>query len=388
LSGKDDNGALEARGKGAMDARGQGAADPPGENRPPGPAVYALTVQGAALAKKIALALGGTLCLPRRLAGEPRSSPGGPARVEAVPFDRLGDCLKKNFRNHSGHALVAATGLVVRLVAPLLRDKKTDPAVVALGHDGRHVVSLLSGHLGGADRLARQVALVTGGTAVVNTATDLEGVPSLEVLAGDLGLKAPDLRPLAAVSRMLAEGRPVGVHDPGGWLAETAGAYPHLLRPLADPPEPDAPAVSVHWLAPDNPAADKVLRLYPPVLAVGVGCHRDCPQGELEELVKKTLAEAGLSFHAIGLLATADIRAGRDLAPAGLAGKLGVPLAAYGPAELNSVETPTPSEVVFQRIGASSVCEASARLAARMGPLLAKKKKSARATCAAALVAC
>jgi cobalamin biosynthesis protein CbiG len=281
---------------------------------------------------------------------------------------------------------VAATGLVVRLVAPLVGDKANDPAVVSLGQDGRHVISLLSGHLGRANDLALAVAAATGGQAVINTATDIEGVPALEALAADLGLRCPDLGPLPAISRRLCEGLRVTVHDPHGFLAPSLAGWPGLFEFAARPAGEAGPSVVADYLAYPVPAGTLVLR--PPALAAGLGCHRDCPPGELEDLLTASLGQAGLDRLSVAVLATLDSRGQAGLAPALLAGKWGLPLLTYAPAELSSVEAPTPSETVLRRIGAASVCEASARLAARMGPLLVNKRKGARATCAVALIDC
>ncbi|MDR0354992.1 MAG: cobalamin biosynthesis protein [Deltaproteobacteria bacterium] len=376
-------------------------------------AVYALTAPGAELAAKIAAALGGTVFLPKRL--ENMDLPPG---LEASFFDKLAEPLSSRFNDFDGHVVVAATGLTVRLIGPLLRDKKTDPAVVALGQDGRFVVSLLSGHLGGADNLARQVALTTMGQAVINTATDIEKVPSLEVTARDLGLRAPDLFPLPEISRRLSEHDPVAVYDPGNHLLPSLRQHLNLFQTLSSPPRKDKPAVSVDYrlTPPETYAASaarqsvlgqsvlgqtemganarslgqgddsKVLHLYPPVLAAGLGCHRDCPAEDLLALLEESLISSNLSIHSLAVLATVVSRGDPQLAPSVLARRLSLPLLTYSPDQLDSVQTPNPSETVRRRIGAASVCEAAARLAARLGPLLVDKRKGEKSTCAIALI--
>ncbi|MDR2726095.1 MAG: cobalamin biosynthesis protein CbiG, partial [Candidatus Adiutrix sp.] len=132
-------------------------------------AVFALTRQGAALARRLALSLSEegytpTLGLPRRLADEFGAD---------LCFETLGEALASHFNAFGGHVVVAATGLTVRLIAPLLKSKTSDPAVVVLTQDGRFAVSLLSGHLGGANQLASDAARALGGQAVISTATDL-----------------------------------------------------------------------------------------------------------------------------------------------------------------------------------------------------------------------
>jgi cobalt-precorrin 5A hydrolase len=335
-------------------------------------AVYGLTGAGLRLAERIAKAAGGDLQVPARLAAE---------HPDARPFERLGAALSELFGSYDGHVLVAATGVVVRLVAPLLRAKSRDPAVVCLGQDGRHVISLVSGHLGGANDLARSVALITGGQAVVTTATDLCGAPALEVLARDLGLVPESLEPLAAVSRTLVDGGAVPVFDPGGFLWPSLANWPELFQRAGAGPAP-GPSVAVDWR--EGGAPEGALTLRPPALALGLGCHLSATAEELEELASLALKEASLSQKSVKLLATIDSRAGA--APRGLARAWGLPLLSYGREALGAVIVPNPSETVKKNIGVPSVCEAAAILAARGGPLLAAKRKGPRATCAAALI--
>jgi cobalt-precorrin 5A hydrolase len=335
-------------------------------------AVYALTAPGARLAEKIALALEAELHLPRRL-DRPTAT---------ALFDKLGEALAEGFGRRRGHVVVAAAGLVVRLVAPLLGRKSADPAVVCLGQDGRFVVSLLSGHLGGANELARDVAAVTGGQPVISTATDLAGAPALETVARDLGLAWENLDALPAVSRTLAEGGRVPVVDPGGFLLPTLAAWPEAFEP-ADAPPADRPAVLADWRLGPVPPTTWTLR--PPALALGLGCHRGVDPAEVEALARELLRSRALAPASVRFLATVDRRADEPALRA-LARRWRRPLLTFTAQELSEAEVPNPSDVVRRRIGAPSVCEAAARLAARLGPLAAPKIKSPRATCAAALI--
>ncbi|MDD3581927.1 MAG: hypothetical protein PHW74_13010, partial [Desulfobacca sp.] len=135
--------------------------------------VVALTPAGAHLARRLCQTLEGAVCwLPTS-----RSAAG------VQTFDRLADVFGEAFAQ--GHSLVCimAAGIVVRGVASHLKGKDRDPAVVVVDEKGRFAVSLLSGHLGGANDLARQVAQVLGGVPVITTATDVQGLPALDALA-------------------------------------------------------------------------------------------------------------------------------------------------------------------------------------------------------------
>ena len=137
--------------------------------------------------------------------------------------------MSHNFNQYSGHVLVCAAGMVIRCLAPLLVNKTQDPAVVVVDQQGRFAVSLLSGHLGGANDLARQVAQALEGQAVITTATDNLGLPSLELEAKRLGLAVENLGALAGVSGALVDGRKVPVRDHGGWLGPVID---HTSRPV------------------------------------------------------------------------------------------------------------------------------------------------------------
>jgi len=337
-------------------------------------AVYALTRQGADLAGRLTRGLAEAgyapaLYLPRRLADE-----FGPA----LQFETLGEALALNFNAFGGHLVVAATGLVVRLIAPLLKSKTSDPAVVVLPQDGRFVISLLSGHLGGGNQLALAAARVAEGQAVISTATDLEDRPALEMLARDHGLAVEDYSRLAYFSRSLVEGDRVRVSDPLGFLT------PHL-EPWPDSFEfsdPSSPRVVVDYLlAPTHPL-DLVLR--PRIIFLGLGCHRGVARAELADLIDRQLARHQLAKDAVAALATVETRA-EEPAVLSLCRENNWPLITFTLAELGRVSTPNPSETVNKNIGVNSVCEAAALLAARTDHLVMTKVKSPLATLAAAV---
>ena len=193
-----------------------------------GVAVLALTPGGSKLAAHIAVNLEDTsLYLPDN---EARGFAG------AHPFTDFKETFANCMKKHQGVVCVMATGIVVRLVGPLLKSKDEDPAVVVVDEMGRNVISLVSGHLGGANRLAREVADITGGQAVITTATDVQGKISFDELAKRAGLVIENLPRVKTLNMaLLKEGR-IGLYDPGKWLQphipETAGLE-ILQRPEA-----------------------------------------------------------------------------------------------------------------------------------------------------------
>ncbi|MGX1370961.1 cobalt-precorrin 5A hydrolase/precorrin-3B C17-methyltransferase [Streptomyces canus] len=276
----------------------------------------------------------------------------------------VGDAVRRAFAECEQLVCFLATGAVVRLVAPLLNDKASDPGVVCVDEGGRFAVSLVGGHGGGANELAREVGELLGAEPVVTTATDAAGVPGLDTL----GL--PVEGAVAAVSRALLDGEPVALHNDSRW-------------PL--PPLPVAPEGTYGIRVTDRlvePSGQEVV-LRPPTLVVGVGASRGAPSAEVLELIEGSLREAGLSPRSVAALATVDAKAGEP-GIVEAAGRLGVPLVTYTAEELAAVEVPNPSDAPLAAVGTPSVAEAAALLGG--GELLVPKRKStaspAMATCA------
>ncbi|MFG1670312.1 precorrin-3B C(17)-methyltransferase [Streptomyces sp. Y7] len=278
----------------------------------------------------------------------------------------VGDAVRRAFAECEQLVCFLATGAVVRLVAPLLGDKATDPGVVCVDEGGRFAVSLVGGHGGGANELACEVGELLGAEPVVTTATDAVGVPGLDTL----GL--PSEGDVAGVSRALLDGEPVALRAEVAWplpplRAGAEGAYTiRVTDRLVEPVEREV-----------------VLR--PPSLVVGVGASRGAPADEVLGLVESALRDAGLSRASLAELATVDAKA----AEPGIveaAERLGVPLVTHSADELAAVEVPNPSEAPLAAVGTPSVAEAAALVAG--GELLVPKRKSERADGRPAMATC
>jgi cobalt-precorrin 5A hydrolase/precorrin-3B C17-methyltransferase len=265
-----------------------------------------------------------------------------------------------------------ATGATVRLLAPLLDDKASDPGVVCVDEGGRFAVSLVGGHGGGANELAREVGVLLGAEPVVTTATDAVGLPGLDTLG------FPFEGAVAAVSRALLDGEPVALAADFAWplpplpftdgaTAGTADAYTVRLTDRAV-----------------EPGAREVL-LRPPSLAVGVGASRGVPVEEVLALVRGALRDAGLSAGSVAHLATVDAKADEP-GIVGAAERLGVPLVTYTAGELTDVDVPNPSGAPLAAVGTPSVAEAAALLGG--GELLVPKRRSERADGSPAMATC
>lgn len=335
-----------------------------------GPAVYALTPRGAQLGRLLARGLQGSLHLPRRLAEAAQEA-------DAAVFDSLPVHVAALFHRRPAHVFITAAGVAVRMIAPHLRGKDQDPAVLVLDQEGRFCVSLLSGHLGGANRLAQQAARLAGGRAVVTTATDTAGAPAVDVLAREAGLVIADLRRVRDVNAALAAGEQVGVWDPEGWL-QTAG-QPQLYQAETR----DEARVAVDWREPARPYPQQLL-LHPPCLCLGVGCRRGVSGSVLEARVRDLFSEQGLALQSLRVMGSVQAKRGEPGLQR-LADSLDVPLLFFPAPLLNAVRTPNPSPRVARAVGASSVCEAAALLLAGAGRLLVEKRRLTDITLALAV---
>jgi cobalt-precorrin 5A hydrolase len=346
-------------------------------------AVITVTRQGLALGKRI-------------LAAEPDAVLYVPAKYEIEPDARhrvfpgqLAPLLAEIYCGFEGFVFVMATGIVVRMIADYIKDKRYDPAVVVMDITGRFAISLVSGHLGGANALTRRLAEITGATPVITTGTDVNETIAPDVIAMEIGGEVDDFEVMKKVSAALVDGDATGVVDltgvnpPSlrGLLKSNVKIFPTLEELYASPVV--AGIVITNRQLDLATAGRPVVALRPKNLVVGVGCNRGTAANEVAEAVERVLRERGLALKSVRTLATVDAK--RD--EAGLieaAARLGLPLAFCDRATLNAVpDVPNASEAPRKFVGVQGVAEPSA-LAVSGGRLVVEKVKSGNVTIAVA----
>lgn len=344
-------------------------------------AVIAVTRNGVDLALQIQANLPGSTCyVPDRHRFA--------VALGAVGFDRLRTVVPALWQQFRGLVFIMATGIVVRQIASLLRDKTQDPAVVVLDERGQYVISLVSGHLGGANRLAQTIARIISGQPVITTASEVQNRPAIDLIAQELGLTIENPAMIAAVARRLLEDEPLWVVDPEGRLDPWLGELPQITW-LPDEPlavQEGSARVGI-WVSPCLAPADcSCLILRPRCLVVGVGCNRGTAAEEILEFLARTFEHKRLSLGAIRNLASIDLKADEEgILEAGR--RLGCPVHFFSRQQLESVAVPNPSRVVQVHTGVESVCEATALVSAQSRELIVTKVKTANVTLAAARVA-
>jgi cobalt-precorrin 5A hydrolase/precorrin-3B C17-methyltransferase len=259
-----------------------------------------------------------------------------------------------------GLVVFLATGATVRLLAPLLEDKATDPGVVCVDETRRFAIALVGGHQGGANDLAQQVADILGAEPVVSTATDAVGLPGLDTWSW------PVEGNVAAVSRALLDGSPVRLDMPLVWP----------IPPLPVGEEGDL-ILAVTDLVTD---ADVVLR--PPSLVLGIGSSSGVSVEELDELITTTLAQQRLSARSVSFVATVDAKA-NEYGILDMCARTGWSLVTHAAEDLAQQDVPNPSQHPLNAVGTPSVAEAAAMM---HGDLIVEKTKSAMATVAVARI--
>ncbi|MFG2164236.1 precorrin-3B C(17)-methyltransferase [Micromonospora chersina] len=298
-----------------------------------------------------------------------------------VEAESVADALRAAWREDDAVVAFLATGAVVRILAPLLDDKRTDPAVVVVDEAARHAVALLGGHAGGANALAAEVGALLDARPVVTTATDAVGLPGLDTLGW------PVEGAVAAVSRAILDGEPVRLVADATWPLPALPEHVRveIARPPTDPAaaEDDESAEGWRILVTDRvvPLDGRTVVLRPPSLVAGIGSSRGVSAAEVTGLLRRALADAGLSPASLRCLASVDLKAD-EAGIRATADAYGVPLETWPAAELAAVDVPHPSEVVRAAVGTPSVAEAAALHGG--GALLVPKTASAMATVAVA----
>jgi len=264
------------------------------------------------------------------------------------------------FENRSALVFIGSCGIAVRCIAPHIRNKTTDPAVIVLDDAGRFVIPVLSGHIGGANELARSIAELIAATPVITTATDVHGRFSCDEWAVRNGCAISSLITAKEVSAaILKSDIPISSEFqlpeamPGGLIKEDSGSLGIYI--------------GINRAKPYS----TTLALIPRIITVGIGCRRGASCECITGYISEVLRASGIDSRAVKAIATIDIKKDEP----GLieaAAKLGVPLVFYTAEELNAVEGDfAESEFVKKTTGTGNVCERAA--AAAGGRIIVKK---------------
>ncbi len=374
-------------------------------------AVYGITEQGSEAAVQLRGELGVQAFIPSRFRhlcedehGNGTDQGGSTTQdkgsgVEFFESGELPSTIHANWDRFDGHVFIMAAGIVVRQISALLKDKTVDPAVVVCDEKGSYAVSLLSGHIGGANRLAHMVAEHLNGWPVITTATDSQRLTAFDEAAEIYGWTVENPAAIKQLNRLLLEKKPVAIVWPENVVDKIYGGMDHIIRIAspADMPEEAEGLVTLDCsnefvreaLSGDEEGANKqsevpVLRMRRRGVVLGIGCHRGIEAASIAHAVEKVSTAAGVEEKQIVKLATAELKEDEP----GLrkfAAEKGWRIDFYSSGTLSQVQVPSPSGQVNAVTGTSSVAEAAAVYAAG-GRLLMPKQKCGDVTVAVATI--
>lgn len=288
---------------------------------------------------------------------------------------------------------IGAMGICVRLIAPVVRDKHADPAVVCVDSAGQFAISVMSGHLGGANELTRRVARILGARPVITTQSDAEGLWPLDTLARRYGWQQAYSAPMNSIIAHYVGRRPTCLHsevrtEGADWMERTAAPHVQIYHGEQEMPPPPPAAegaeggLTVRVTCRPLTGGGMQLAYYPPVLHLGLGCARGCPVADIPQEIERILHVHGLSELALGTIDTIEQKQYEPLLQALAARWPWAKVRIHTAEGLRDIDVPNPSAYAMKYVGTPSVCEAAALT---YGPLLMQKQKGPDFTVAASI---
>ncbi|HCF13671.1 MAG TPA: precorrin-4 C(11)-methyltransferase [Parabacteroides distasonis] len=298
--------------------------------------------------------------------------------AKILPF---GSFSKEVFHESSSLVFIGAMGICVRSIAPFAEDKHTDPAVVCIDSTGKYVIPVLSGHIGGANDLSKELANLLGAEAIITTQSDNANLWALDTLGKkyDWTLIAKDSN--AAISTFV-NGKPTAllldIRDKGtDYLERTVPSHVSIFYSFEAIPQQDYELLII--VSPQQyDTSIPTITYIPKVLHLGMGCRKDM-QGDptvVYEHIKDVLRDKRLYPEALADVNTIDLKKCEPVLTLLAYGVMECPFHTYTSEELKDIPVPNPSEKVLEVTESPSVSEASAIYAAHGGPLLVEKQKA------------
>lgn len=306
--------------------------------------------------------------LARQLAGRLD----GATFLEQAKGQKVAEVIAAGWQSCDGLVCIMAAGIVVRAIAPLLQDKLVDPCVVVMDEKGRHAISLLSGHMGGGNDLARRVAKLSGGTPVITTASDTLDLVALDLWAKEKGLLTPGREQLTAAATLLANRGELRLYTDEG----VTSLPPGLIQ--VDKPERADIIVSI-----STRLGNAATIFRPRTLVIGIGCNRGTPAGEFETALAELLANLHLSKASVRNLASID-KKNDEPGLLQFAADNGWRIEFFPGEQINTLTNVAISFAALKAVGAIGVAEPAALLSAQSNHLESRKRKWKNVTMAIA----
>jgi cobalt-precorrin 5A hydrolase len=344
-----------------------------------GIAIIAITSRGVETALKIKKALG-SLELPCKVYAPKKYMQNDVIAIK----QKLDEFIKETYSEVDAIVAVMATGIIIRAVAPYLQGKLVDPAVIDVDVSGKFVISLLSGHYGGANELTRLISEGIGATAVITTASDSLGKQSVDELARILHLSIENPESLVAVNTVLVNGEQVALILVGEVKIPTSIFHGYIIENVEDfeqaiiiASQYSAAAIVTKEFSSIENTGKPITIMKPKRIIMGIGARKEITQNQILEAAHTALAQINLPLERIDGLATVDIKKNSQ-SMLSAAETLGLKFEFVSVEELRVFEhedLSPDSEIVKKKIGVGGVCERAALLKAGKNPHLILKKQ-------------
>lgn len=325
-------------------------------------AVYSFSLRGAQLSKKVSdyLRSIGYTVLNRTVAKYAEQA------VLAPMLPNHNAVCAEDFKNCQTLVFVGATGIAVRTIAPFVKSKLTDPAVISIDECANFIVPLLAGHIGGANELARCLASALDASACITTATDVNGLFAVDEWAARNFMVLDSLKTAKDFAAALVNNENVGVYLDKG--ITFSGDLPLNIKLSTD-----VRVGMAVTLNKDIQPFPITVRLLPKIIHLGIGCRRNTPLANIEELVLPELERLHLDIRCVAEIASVDLKKDEQGLLA-FAKKYNLPTVFYTAGELNEVAGDfAASDFVKSVVGVNNVCERSAVLSSKNGRVLLHK---------------
>lgn len=332
--------------------------------------IYAFSVNGSKLCDKLIENLMGyevNAYVPEKYTGS--------ARLVKLRKENLYKATKESFINADCIIFVSAAGIAVRAIAPFVRSKKTDPAVICMDERGINVISLLSGHIGGANKLTLKIADIVGGSPIITTATDVNGKFAVDEWANNSNLHITSMKKARDIAADILDNKRIG-------LESDFKVNGNLPSEINFNEKKTGICIS---LDSDKFPFENTLNLIPRIVSVGVGCRKGTDFKDVYAAVKEVLIRHNISHFAVKSINSIDLKKEEEgIKKAAEVFK--VPFNTYSKDELNNIQGQfSNSDFVRKIAGVDTVCERAAIMGSESKRLIINKTVVNSVTVAAAI---
>lgn len=290
----------------------------------------------------------------------------------------LKEWTKKHFKEEDALIFISASGIAVRAIAPFVKDKKTDPAVIVIDELGRFVIPLLSGHIGGANELSKKISKFTNSIEVITTATDINNKFAVDVFAKNNNLYISNMTIAKEISSKILEGEKIGFLSDFNFKGNIPSELvkkniENIVEEEKKKVSIKNPKIGIYVSISGKDIYEKTLNLIPKIVTIGIGCRKGTDIKNIEELVFKVLKENNISIHSVKKISSIDLKKDEEGIKE-FSKKYNIPFKVYSKKELEKVEGNfTESDLVKSVTGISNVCERAAIIENKKGKLKVKK---------------